>query len=119
MGDQHSNSLKPLASVDGEPAFAEAWQAEALAIADILVQNGLFSAGDWSAALGEALQQAEAGGAIDDQETYYSCVLSALEGLVARHSVIGLSAMADKRKDWEDAYLSTPHGQPVKLKADL
>ena len=54
MGDQHSNSLKPLASVDGEPAFAEAWQAEALAIADTLVQNGLFSAGDWSEALGEA-----------------------------------------------------------------
>jgi nitrile hydratase accessory protein len=117
MSDQSSNSLKPLASVDGEPAFAEAWQAEALALADTLVQNGLFSATAWSAALGEALQQAEVDGAIDDQETYYRCVLSALEGLVARHSAIDQSAMAGKRKDWEEAYLSTPHGQPVKLKS--
>jgi len=115
MSDQDLESLKPLASVDGEPAFAEAWQAEALAIADTLVQNGLFSATAWSAALGEALQQAEVDGATDDQETYYRCVLSALEGLVASHSVIDQSAMADQRKDWEEAYLSTPHGQPVKL----
>jgi nitrile hydratase accessory protein len=118
MDEQDLKSLKPLASVDGEPAFAEAWQAEALAIADTLVQNGMFSAGAWSAALGEALQQAASSGASDDQETYYRCVLSALEGLVARHSAIDLQAMTGKRKDWEAAYLSTPHGQPVKLKTD-
>ena len=118
MNEQDLKSLKPLAGVDGEPAFSEAWQAEALAIADTLVQNGLFSAGTWSAALGEALRQAEANGDSDDQETYYRCVLSALEGLVARHSAIDQQAMAGKRKDWEAAYLSTPHGQPVKLKTD-
>jgi len=118
MNEQDLKSLKPLASVDGEPAFSEAWQAEALAIADTLVQNGMFSAGAWSAALGEALQEAASSGASDDQETYYRCVLSALEELVARHSAIGRQAMAGKRKDWEEAYLSTPHGQPVKLKTN-
>jgi nitrile hydratase accessory protein len=118
MVDPELKSLKPLAGVDGEPAFAEAWQAQALAIADTLVQSGMFSAGAWSDALGEALRQAEASGATDDQETYYRCVLSALEGLVARHSVIDQPSMAGKRKDWEQAYLSTPHGQPVKLKTD-
>lgn len=118
MNEQDLKSLKPLASVDGEPAFAEAWQAEALAIADTLVQNGLFSASAWSDALGEALRQAEADGASDDQETYYRCVLNALEGLVARHSEIDPRAMAGKRRDWEEAYLSTPHGQPVKLETD-
>ena len=118
MHDPDLKSLKPLASVDGEPAFAEAWQAQALAIADTLVQSGMFSAGAWSAALGEALQQAEISGATDDQETYYHCVLSALEGLVASNSVIDQPAMAGKRKDWEEAYLSTPHGQPVNLKTN-
>jgi hypothetical protein len=39
------DSLKPLAAVDGEPAFDEAWQAQVLAIADSLVQNGMFSVG--------------------------------------------------------------------------
>ena len=110
-----SDPLKPLAGVDGEPVFAEAWQAQALALADTLVQNGLFSAVEWSDALGAALREAEAGGETDDQETYYRCVLSALECLIASHSEIDMAAMAGKRADWEQAYLSTPHGQPVEL----
>ena len=116
MDEAGLNALKPLASVDGEPVFAEAWQAEALAIADTLVQNGLFSANDWSTALGEALRQAEVEGESDDQETYYRCVLSTLETLVAKHSSIDEQAMSGMRRNWEEAYLSTPHGQPVKLK---
>jgi nitrile hydratase accessory protein len=114
--DDPENKVKPLAGVDGEPVFAEAWQAQALAIADTLVQNGMFSASAWSEALGEALRQAEAGGASDDQETYYRCVLKALEELVASHSDIDRQAMTGMRANWEQAYLDTPHGQPVKLK---
>jgi nitrile hydratase accessory protein len=113
-----NSALKPLAGVDGEPAFDEAWQAEALAIADTLVQNGLFSAADWSQTLGAALRQAETGGAADDQQTYYQCVLNALETLIARHSEIDRQTMDGKRDDWEQAYRSTPHGQPVKLSTD-
>ena len=117
MNPQDTEALKPLASVDGEAAFDEPWQAEALAIADTLVHNGLFSAGSWSQALGEALREAEASGSNDDQQTYYQCVLTALEGLIAQHSEIDRPAMTAKREDWEQAYLSTPHGQPVKLEA--
>jgi nitrile hydratase accessory protein len=117
MNLQDKDDLKPLASVDGAAAFDEPWQAEALAIADTLVRNGMFSAGSWSQALGEALRKAEAGGASDDQQTYYQCVLTALEGLIAQHSEIDRPAMTAKRDDWEQAYLSTPHGQPVKLEA--
>jgi nitrile hydratase accessory protein len=111
-------SLKPLASQDGEPAFDEAWQAEALAIADTLVQNGLFSASDWSDALGSALRQAAADGASDDQQTYYQCVVDALESLIAQHSEIDRPSMTAMRADWEQAYLATPHGDPVKLARD-
>ncbi len=118
MADSKSSLLKPLASVDGQPVFDEPWQAEVLAIADTLVQNGMFSASAWSDALGAALKQAESSGAADDQGTYYRCVLRALEGLVDMHSEIDQQAMTGKRKDWEQAYLLTPHGQPVKLKID-
>jgi nitrile hydratase accessory protein len=117
MRTSADKSLKPLASSDGEPAFDEAWQAEALAIADTLVQNGLFSASAWSEALGAALRQAEADGASDDQQTYYQCVVNALEGLIAQHSEIDRPTMSAMRADWEQAYLATPHGQPVKLKS--
>ena len=105
----------PLAGRDGDPVFDEAWQAEALALADSLVRAGLFSAEDWSQALGEALREAESGGAADDQGTYYQCVLGALETLVAEHSAIDRSSMRQMRADWEQAYRDTPHGQPVKL----
>ena len=118
MTDSKSTLLKPLASIDGQAAFDEPWQAEALAIADTLMQNGMFSASAWSDALGAALAQAEYSGAADDQGTYYQCVLSALEGLVAEYSEIDQQAMAGKREDWERAYLSTPHGQPVRLKTE-
>ena len=118
MADSKPGSLKPLASVDGQPAFDEPWQAEALAIADTLVQNGLFTASAWSDALGAALAEAQSGGAADDQGTYYQCVLNALEQLVAEHSEIDQQAMSGKREDWERAYRSTPHGQPVRLKSD-
>ena len=109
-------TLRPLFNVDGDPVFDEPWQAEALAIADVLVSEGMFSAGAWSEALGKALRVAESEGAVDNQETYYNCVLSALEQLVGEYSEINPQAMAAKRKDWEQAYLSTPHGQPVRLK---
>ena len=110
-----TDALKPLADVDGDPVFGEPWQAQALALADTLVQNGLFSASEWSDALGLALREAESDGASDDQNTYYACVLKALETLVAGNCEIDFSAMSEKRADWERAYLSTPHGQPVEL----
>jgi nitrile hydratase accessory protein len=112
------SALQPLKSVDGDAAFDEAWQAEALAIAVCLGLSGRFSAAVWSQTLGAALRQAEVDGAADDQQTYYQCVLSALETLIAQHSEIDRQAMDGKREDWEQAYLSTPHGQPVKLSAD-
>ena len=109
------DGLKPLAAVDGQPAFAEAWQAQALAMADTLVNNGLFSATTWSATLGERLREAGAAGEPDNQETYYACVLAALEKLVDDNSEIDRASMRSKREDWERAYLATPHGKPVKL----
>ena len=118
MSERGDPALRPLAAADGEPAFEETWQAQVLAIADTLVQQGLFSAGAWSEALGAALREAEAAGAKDTQETYYRAALAALETLIAEHSDIDRRAMLGKREAWEQAYLSTPHGQPVELPRD-
>ena len=115
MNADENDALTPLAAVDGEPAFDEPWQAQVLAIADTLVQNGMFSAGEWSAALGAELKKAAREDAVDNQQTYYRCALNALESLVTDNSEIDRQAMTGKRQDWERAYLSTPHGQPVLL----
>ncbi|CAD7843248.1 MAG: Metal chaperone, involved in Zn homeostasis [Olavius algarvensis Gamma 3 endosymbiont] len=118
MSATDDRALKPLVAVDGQPAFDEAWQAQVLALADTLVQSGMFSAAAWSDALGAALKQAADDAADDNQETYYRCALSALESLVAQNSEIDRRAMTGKREAWEQAYLSTPHGQPVELASD-
>jgi len=44
--------------------------------------------------------------------------LQALETLVAANSEIDQKAMQGKRDDWEQGYLSTPHGQPVELPSE-
>tara|TARA_Y100001934_G_scaffold269354_1_gene352728 strand:+ start:303 stop:647 length:345 start_codon:yes stop_codon:yes gene_type:complete len=106
MGKTLSAPPGPLLSVDGNPVFDERWQAQALAIADTLVQNGVFSAGAWAQTLGEALKRSQAEGDSDDQGNYYRCVLSALENLVIENSNVDptmlgkkLSSLAEDQND--------------------
>ncbi|MFT4608127.1 MAG: nitrile hydratase accessory protein [Gammaproteobacteria bacterium] len=108
-------ALKPLADTDGDPVFDEAWQAQALAMADNLVKSGLFSSDDWSNALGQTLKESADRADVDSQQTYYLCVLKTLEKLIADHTDINTQLMHSKYEDWEQAYLRTPHGQPVTL----
>jgi len=96
------------------PVFDEAWQAQVLAMADAMVQAGHITASHWATALGAALRDADANGAPDTADTYYTAALSALEGLAARAG-IDTATQQQRKADWEAAYLRTPHGQPVKL----
>ena len=105
--------LKPPA-----PVFEQPWHAQALALADSMVQAGHFSATDWAEALGAALAAAEARGAPDTQESYFLCVVEALEALTARRTPIGSAALAERKAAWERAYRATPHGRPVVLGAE-
>lgn len=117
MSRHEAARIAPLASRDREPAFAEPWQAEILALACALSESGMFSPAQWSAALGEELRRAEARGAPDDHETYYAAVLAALERLVAAAGAITTDALAARIEEWRRAYLNTPHGQSVELAA--
>jgi nitrile hydratase accessory protein len=109
--------IGPLARRDGQPAFAEPWQAEVLALAFALSESGMFSAAAWSETLGAELRRAEARGAPDDHETYYAAALAALERLVAAAGGIDAAALSARIEAWRRAYLATPHGQPVELAA--
>jgi nitrile hydratase accessory protein len=109
--------IGPLARRDGEPTFAEPWQAQVLGLAFALAENGVFSAAEWSEALGAELRRAEAAGAPDDHGTYYAAALAALERLVAARGGITVAALSRRTAEWRRAYLQTPHGQPVELAA--
>lgn len=93
-----------------EPIFAEAWQARAFALAIKLGEHGHFSSSEWSAALSGQV-------AGDDGSRYYEHWLAALEKLVVDKGLADRNALEARKEAWRDAYLHTPHGQPVSLPA--
>ena len=97
-----------------QSAFEEPWQAQALALADSLVQAGHFTATAWAETLSQELRSAEREGSPDNLDTYYNAVLSALETLTEKAG-ISEETRKQRRTDWEAAYLRTPHGKPVRL----
>ena len=97
-----------------EPAFDHPWQAQIMALAQTMIKPGHLEATHWAETLGAALRQAEAEGAPDTADTYYTCVLQALETVTEPH--VTAADRVTRRAQWEEAYKVTPHGQPVVLK---
>jgi nitrile hydratase accessory protein len=110
-------ALRPRRPANGGPVFAEPWHAETLAVVHALIGSGLFSAADWAGALGREVAAATARGDADTDETYYLCVLAALEGLLTETSPDLAVDLDDRAEAWRRAYLATPHGHPVTLEA--
>ncbi len=108
-------SLPRLPRDDGEPVFAEPWQAQAFAIAVRLSAEGHFTWDEWAAALGEQLEKATARGEPDDGTRYYEHWLATLERLVTEKKLTESAALAERKEAWVDAYRRTPHGQPIEL----
>ena len=97
---------------DGDRGFDEPWQAYAWVIAHDLCARGLFSPGDWSAALGAKLRARGGEGSL----AYYEAVLDALEGLLSEKGAASPADLARLKDDWREAYEHTPHGKPVVLR---
>ena len=103
---------------DDGPVFREPWEAQAFALAQALQQRGLFTAEEWSAALGKEIRRAQAAGDPDTGETYYLHWLAALERLLAEKGVADTETQRRYRDAWDHAADRTPHGQPIELKAE-
>ena len=106
----------PLNINNNEPTFTEPWQAEVLAIAEFLIQKKKFSANQWSEALGNEIKKNVNNQTMSSKESYYRSALTALESLTIEHNIVSESEIISKEKDWQDAYLKTPHGKPVILR---
>jgi nitrile hydratase accessory protein len=100
---------------DGEPMFKEPWQAQVLAMADLLVQSETISKANWAETLGNEISAAKAAGNPDDTETYFRAALTALEQLLISRQKVSSQELTVRLDEWEHAHLRTPHGQPVVL----
>jgi nitrile hydratase accessory protein len=103
---------------DDGPVFREPWEAQAFAMTHALQQRGLFTAAEWSAALGEEIKRAQAAGDPDTGETYYRHWMAALERLLAEKGVANEDTLHRYRDAWDHAADRTPHGQPIELRRE-
>jgi nitrile hydratase accessory protein len=93
-----------------EPVFAQDWQARAFALVLKLAERGHFTSSEWTNALSRQLHG-------DDGSRYYEHWLAALEKLVIDKGLTDSAALGARKDAWREAYLHTPHGQPVELKS--
>ena len=98
-----------------QPVFAEPWEAHAFAIAVKLSEKGLLKWSEWTNALAEEIKEAKEQGQPDFGNTYYQFWLSALETILLEKNILKKSDLKSMMEQWRRAYLSTPHGNPVKL----
>lgn len=98
------------------PVFAEPWQAQAFAMALALQRQGVFTWGEWAAAIGDEIKKAVAAGDPDDGSTYYQHWMATLERLVAAKGLTDPVTLARYAHAWGHAAERTPHGTPIELR---
>jgi nitrile hydratase accessory protein len=109
-------ALPQLPRDEGGPVFAEAWQAQAFALAVKLSEQGHFTWKEWAATLAGELEAAAKRGESDDGSQYYDHWLAALEHLVQAKGLLDSAVLAERKEAWADAYRHTPHGKPIELR---
>jgi nitrile hydratase accessory protein len=99
------------------PVFGEAWEAQAFAMTLMVYEKGLFTWKEWAATPASEIKAAQCAGDPDLGTTYYHHWLKALEHLVVRKGVASRDALHAITHAWQEAARSTPHGQPIVLRA--
>jgi nitrile hydratase accessory protein len=116
-GPEQLAALPRLPRDEGEPVFAEPWQAQAFALAVKLSELGCFTWKEWAGTLAAELKAAADRGEPDDGSRYYQHWLAALERLVTEKGLTDPNALLSRKEAWAEAYRRTPHGKPVELSA--
>jgi len=109
------NAIDSIPREEGQPVFAEPWQAEAFAMTLMLYEKGVFTWVEWAEALSTEIKQAQANGDPDLGDTYYNHWLAALERLVVNKGISSKAQLSDLYNQWDAAAKNTPHGEPITL----
>lgn len=103
-------------SLDNEgPVFDKPWQAQAFSLLLHLHQTGLFPWKDWVQTFSDEIKASPAQPGESINDAYYRQWIAAMESMV---TALGLTAFEDitrRTEEWQQAYVNTPHGQPVTL----
>jgi len=99
-------------SAEGEPVFAEPWQAQAFAMTVRLHEQGVFTWAEWAEALSREVHRP---GRAADGADYFDCWVAALSVLLSERGVASEGEQAALADRWARAAEATPHGKPILL----
>lgn len=95
--------------------FEKPWHAQITAIAQTLIEAGAFNETQWSRTLGQFRDLQAKQGTADTEDAYFDAVFKATVMLLEAHTDDLNNELQTAFIAWRDAYLNTPHGQPVSL----
>ena len=101
--------------MDGEPVFAEPWQAQAFASTVVLSQKGLFSWKQWVEVFSAEIAARPQMAGESASDAYFRQWLTALESLLGSLGVASNEDIDDTKEHWRRSYINTPHGDPVEF----
>ncbi len=108
-------SAEALFGETGGPDFAEPWQAQAFACAIQLSRQGLFTWSEWVEIFSAEIKVHPQTCIETANAAYYRQWLAALETIVGLKGAASATEISQRQEAWREAYLKTPHGQPVEL----
>ena len=100
--------------MSAEAVFSEPWEAQAFALALILHRSGVFTWGEWTAALSAQIAVARDAGE-SDSASYYRCWLATLEKFAIEKHLATAVELSARKDAWDRAARATPHGKPIRL----
>ena len=97
------------------PVFDRPWQAQAFALTVELYKSKLFTWPEWVEVFSAEIKASPAllGESVND--AYYRQWMSALEKMVASRKLVEEADLLARTQEWRQAYINTPHGQPILL----
>ena len=110
--------LPHLSNNQDDIVFKSPWHSQLFAMTIQLSEQGNFKWVEFVEVFGEALNNKRLKLiSLDGNDDYFNCWLIALEKIIILKKM-GSSKVLDLFKDdWTEAYLSTPHGKPVKIES--
>ena len=97
------------------PVFEEPWHAQVFAITVALNEAGVFQWTDWANRFGATLKQHGLTHELNGGSDYFHAWIETLEDFLADQKIALSSDLQVLKSAWKQAYLQTPHGQPVKI----
>ena len=98
-----------------EPVFEAPWHAQVFALTVVMNEAGRFAWAEWVERFAATLKRRGLTQELDGGEDYFRAWLETLEMFLADSGVAQFSEVARMHTAWEQAYLTTPHGEPVHL----